>query len=260
MRFIKSTLILLSSVLTVLHIDDGHANIKYYGILKGGDIIEFKSPVSGVVSLVGNKEGDIKTKGTVFDLESIENNAKIDLLNLKIKKTRALLLQKKNEYNEAYQSYKLGYISKNELDLRANQLNDAEIELKQLHIELSSIIKLKNLSNPYVNDKFIIRNLYVNDGQYVNTNEPILKIEKIDKYHVNIKVDPLVLGDIKNHDIRAKSLVSGEIFKARLLKVNSDDSGNSATGMKIITLLIEPQDVIINDNLLDTAFEIIIND
>ncbi|EGL7863549.1 hypothetical protein IRJ69_004772 [Escherichia coli] len=95
MRFIKSTLILLSSILTVLHIDDGYANVKYYGILKGRDVIEFKSPVSGVVSLVGNKEGDIKTKGTVFELESIENNAKIDLLNLKIKKTRALFLQKK---------------------------------------------------------------------------------------------------------------------------------------------------------------------
>lgn len=246
--------------MTVLHIDDVYANVKYYGILKGRDIIEFKSPVSGVVSLVGNKEGDIKTKGTVFELESIENNAKIDLLNLKIKKTRALFLQKKNEYNEASKSYKQGYISKNELDLKVNQLNDTEIELKQQHIELSSIIKLKKLSTPYVNDKFIIRNLYVNDGQYVNINEPILKIEKIDKYHVNIKVDPLVLGDIKNHDIRAKSLVSGEIFKARLLKVNSDDSGNNTTGMKIITLLIEPQDVIINDNLLDTAFEIIIND
>ncbi|MDX5601819.1 ABC transporter, partial [Escherichia coli] len=86
----------------------------------------------------------------------------------------------------------------------------------------------------------------------------IMKIETIDKFHVDIKFDP-VMSNFKGKKIKYRSLVSGLTGEAKLINITGNLSGEVKNGLKTAVLQIDDGNRVSHE-LLDTAFEISIDD
>ncbi|EED0306653.1 hypothetical protein D8N18_RS24480, partial [Escherichia coli] len=81
----------------------------------------------------------------------------------------------------------------------------------------------------------------------------IMKIETIDKFHIDIQVDPSEI-DIKSKKIKYKSLVANLFGNARIVGITASSPDNSFSGLKKVSLELDNANI--NPELLDTAFEV----
>ncbi|HBA7372381.1 TPA: aatB domain protein, partial [Escherichia coli] len=106
---------------------------------------------------------------------------------------------------------------------------------------------------------FIIRNIFVNNEQYVNSGDDIVDIELLDQFFIDVKIDPVSLhGNIKEKKIEYRSLVNGLSGFASVIRVTrTTESGqdDKSSGLRVVTLNITGDHKKLSE-LLDTAFEI----
>ncbi|HFO5929301.1 TPA: hypothetical protein ACHKBA_005392, partial [Escherichia coli] len=231
----------------------------YYGVLHGNKIMHFKSPYSGIVKLSDMEEGEIKQNVTLFDVLNYEYNSKILLIEKKLqaecKKKRRL----HNDYKESKHSYELGYISKDELLDIEDKINDSNMAIINLNIERNNITNILKLAKPLVSSPFIIRNIAVSNGQYVNSGDDIVDIELLDKFFIDVKIDPVSeQGNIKEKKIRYHSLVNGLSGLASVVRITrtfENGQDDKSSGLRVVTLAIDGDHKKLAE-LLDTAFEI----
>ena len=128
-----------------------------------------------------------------------------------------------------------------------------------LNVEQDNIANMLKLAKPFVNSPFIIRNIFVNNEQYVNSGDDIIDIELLDKFFIDVKIDPVSLhGNIKEKKIEYRSLVNGLSGFASVIRVTrTTESGqdDKSSGLRVITLNITGDHKKLSE-LLDTAFEI----
>ncbi|MGM1236200.1 hypothetical protein ACS0TE_26490 [Escherichia coli] len=209
----------------------------YFGVLRGNEIIQYKSPYAGIINLHVKNVGDVDKNKNLFEIESFEYQAKIDIINIKIRRLR-------------------------DLQEKKDAISETELNIKELKTEKKALIHLLQSGNISMERDFIIRDIYVSQRQAVNTGDSLIKVETLNKYHIDIKFDPVAIkGRIQDKDIKLKSLVNGFSCSGNVVKITSasSDGNSSSPGLKIATIELNTPDVDMS-TLLDTAFEIIVSD
>ena len=222
----------------------------YYGVLRGSQLSNFKSPYAGTVELPKYKEGDVYNNSILFHLSNIE---------LLAKKQKRLY----TEYERIKKGIAMGFYSKNEAFKIEDEIQNIEILIKSLVIEKDSVSRLINVGSPKIYKPFIVRNLFIESGRHVDSGDNIITIEYLDDFYIDIKIDPVIIrGDLKTKKITFKSLVrdvSGRASVVRMVRSSLNGNENKSSGLRLITLLIHSDPELLVD-LLDTTFEISIND
>ncbi|CAD6176047.1 ABC transporter protein AatB [Escherichia coli] len=229
----------------------------FYGTLRGNKIIDFKSPVNGVVNTYSAQSGSINGNAYIYKIDSPENEA-----NREANKLKLISLKKKhNQYiiksEVAKNNFARGFISRSELDEYNDKINEMLISIKLLEGKVRFEDALSEKCSPFVKERFVYRHVYISDGSYVNSGDYIVKIETIDKFHIDIKIDPSELN-IKSKKVKYKSLVSQLSGHARIVGITASSSNDSFSGLKKVTLELDNSNI--EPELLDTAFEITVYD
>lgn len=258
MNIIKCILITLVSLSLLTK---ANANTStYYGTLRGGDVIFYKSIIPGVVSISAN-EGEVVKKKHLFKIESDEYKSKLDILKLRLSLERIKLKRIISDRINGKELLSRGFISNEDFNFINDQVAEEQINIKEMEQEIKKIEGVLALSYPYMGGSCIVRTVNVSDGQYIDAGTDIMKIETLDNFNIDIKIDPTSIdGDIKKKNITVKSLVSGVESVATVSKisgVNNSDAG--IYGTKVITLSIGDAEKDFS-SLLDTVFEVKIND
>ncbi len=256
MRFKKQIYILLISFLC------GEANAEtYYGTLRGEDFIQYKSPFSGIVNLNSVLPGNIYSDKTLFVIKNHEYLSKIDILRLKLERLKESRNRLHNNLRYLKSALDEGFISRNEFFEKNDEIENIDVNIKELSTELEGLEDLIKLGVAHVPGKFIINDIAVNDHQYVNAGDYIMQVERLNSYYVDIKFDPVTIkGRLQDKKIIFKSLVSNFTGKGTVSKIaNSQDRSAEVYGLKIASIKINGNDYDM-PSLLDTAFEITVND
>ena len=258
MNIIRCILITLASVFLLTK---AYANTNtYYGTLRGGEIITYKSIIPGIINITAS-EGDVTERTHLFKIESDEYKSKIDILKLRLSLEELKLKRIINDSVNGKELLSRGFISREDFDFINDKVSEEKINIKEIKQEIRKIEWMLKVGYPYIEESCIIRSINVSDGQYVEAGADIMKVEMLDRFNIDIKIDPTSIdGDIKKKNITVKSLVSGAEGVATVSKisgVNNSDAG--IYGMKILTLSINNAT---NDfsSLLDTVFEVKFND
>lgn len=254
-----STLKLILLFLTSTPVFDVAADM-YFGTLRGENIIELKSPISGVIEQNVKIDGLVNENVSPFKIKSIEVESKKEILNIKIKTLSSKLSRLIDEYKNAKISYSNGFISNSELDEKKDVIDEAKISLQELKIELAALSEMLEMGNPVIKKKFLVRQFHTVNNQVVNAGDRIVSIETVDNYYIDIKFDPVSMnGRIQDKKIIVKSLVTGQKGDAIVHKISNPVDNNNTQGAKIASLLIHA-DKIDLPQLLDTVFEVEIHD
>ncbi|OSK88079.1 hypothetical protein [Escherichia coli] len=233
---------------------------QYYSILRGNQQIVFKSTFPGILNLNNNQEGQIYSAGLLFNVESYEYTSKLSTLKKRLQYEKNKKLKSQLQLKIAKEEFEKGFIPLNELDEIKEKTTDISLKIYEIESEIYHLKQLLPMNSPRIDAKYIIRNIYSADGVYVKSGEDILKIETLDAYHLDIKFDPSSLtGNIKNKEIRVRSLTGGFSGKAVVTKIFNPDNNNGIYGLKIASLRVETDSQELSD-YLDTTFEVIIND
>ncbi|OKU81217.1 hypothetical protein AWJ24_09215 [Escherichia coli] len=224
--------------------------------------MQYKSPYNGVVNLNSSRVGEIGESKTLFTVDNYEYLSKVDILRLKIQ----TLNEKRKRLSESLEymrgSYISGFLSKNEFYEKKEEIKELDVSMKEYNAELKSIRNMINLGKIEVKSRFMISDIAVNNNQYVNSGDYIMQVELLNQYLVDIKYDPVsIKGRLQDKKIKFKSLVAGISGEGKVLKIsNTNSRDNSNTyGLKIASIAINSS-VYDMSSLLDTAFEITIND
>lgn len=233
----------------------------YYGTLRGEGFIQYKSPFNGIINLGSIQLGSVYSNKTLFVIENHEHVSKMEILKLRIKS----LKKKRNRLHENLRHLKNalseGFISQNEFFEKNDEIENIDVNIKELTTELEGIQNLTKLGVAYVSDNFIINDIAVNNHQYVNSGDYIMQVERLNAYYVDIKFDPVVIkGRLQDKNITFKSLVSKITGRGKISKItNSQDRNSDVYGLQIASIKIENNDCEMS-SLLDTAFEITVYD
>ncbi len=247
---------LIFSILISLDITSCYAET-FYGTLRGNKNIDFKSPVNGAVNTYSAQNGKINENTYIFKINSPEDEAnretnKLNLIQLKKKHSQYLIKR-----DIAKNNFEKGFISKNELEEYNDKLHETWINIRILEGKVKFDDALSEMCAPFIKEKFVYRNIYISDGSYVNSGDYIMKIETIDKFHIDIQIDPAELN-IKSKKIKYKSLVSKLSGQAKLIGITASSSNDSFSGLKRAILELDNKNI--DPELLDTAFEVTIYD
>ncbi|HGV3891047.1 TPA: ABC transporter, partial [Escherichia coli] len=225
---------------------------------RGDTIIDYKSPVNGIVDSLNCTPGTDKNNSEIFKIISIDGVSKKEILGLKRDRARSEYEKYKNEYVNANNAFREGLVAKNELSDIGNKMKDAIINLKEVESEIETLNYINKLSNPYVKGRFVCQDVFVSQGSYVNSGDLLMKIEMINKYRLEIKYDP-VTTNLKNSSIRYRSLVNNSTGNAKLIATKNLTDNSSMGGLKSAILELENNGGL-SPELLDTAFEITLHD
>jgi hypothetical protein len=233
-------------------------SLSWYGILRGDTIIDYKSPVNGIVDSLKCTLGVDQNNTEIFKITSIDGVHKKEILELKINKARDEYKKYKKDYMNANHAFNEGLIAKNELDDIRRKMRDAIINLKEIESDIEKFNYINNLSNPYIKGRFVCQDVFVSQNSYVNSGDLIMKIEMIDRYRIEIKYDP-VTTNLKNRTIRYRSLVNNSTGNAKLIATKNLKDNSSMGGLKSAIIELEHNGELYPE-LLDTAFEITLHD
>lgn len=236
----------------------------YLSVLRGDKIILYKSILPGVVHLNDMKAGEIKSDKTPFRVNSYEAISKLNILLRKKSNEERKRKQLLGSLKIAEMELNKGLISRRELESIRDSISNINIIISEIKSEIHILNQMISMNTPMLDGNYIIRNIFVNNGDYVRTGDSILEVETLGNYHVDIKFDPSSInGNIRSKKIRVKSLVNGFASDAIVSNVysinNGNGNGDSVHGLKVASLLIEKNSDSLNE-LLDTTFEISIND
>lgn len=255
LNYIKCVCFLLGSLLpNVSH----SYSLSWYGILRGESSITYKSPVNGIIEYLDCIPGSDRNDVKIFKVASIDSASKKDILELKLYRARDEYKKYKDDYEKANSAYNEGLIAKNELRDIDNKMKDAVINLKEIESELISLNYINELSNPYVQGRFVCQEVFVSPGSYIASGDLIMNIEMINKYRIEIKFDP-VTTNLKKKSIRYRSLVNGSTGWAKVISTKNITNNSSMEGLKSAVLELEDNGKL-SPELLDTAFEITLHD
>ncbi|HFD6683590.1 TPA: hypothetical protein ACS705_003414 [Providencia alcalifaciens] len=257
MSIIKHIFILLTSLL----ISFSSYSDTYYGVLRGDRTIHYKSVFSGIVNVNEDSEGSVFENMQLFNVKSYEYESKMDILNLKLSSEKVKLKRALQDKTIGDSSFKKGFISKGEVDSINDKITDININIKEIESNINGLKKLSMLNSPLIKGKYIIRDIYVSNEQYVNSGDDIMKVETLDKYYIDIKIDPAsIKGNLKNKIIKYKSLVNSSSGYAVVEKISKSNIDDGIYGMKLVSLSLDIDKQVDFSELLDTTFEITIND
>jgi hypothetical protein len=232
----------------------------FFGTLRGENVIELKSPFSGIIEHNVSIDGAVHENTSPLKIKSYELESKKKILKLKIKTLKSKINRLQKEYTSAKLSFDRGYISHYEIYKKKDVIDEAKINLQELCIELSAIINTLDLGNPVINSKFLVRQFHTVDKQIVNAGDRIVSIETIDNFFIDIKFDPVSMkGRIQDKVIDIKSMVTGQTGKAIVFRVSNPVDNTFTQGSKIATLLVTTDGIALHQ-LLDTIFEVTIHD
>ncbi|ELO4934231.1 hypothetical protein QUR06_004183 [Escherichia coli] len=232
----------------------------YYGTLRGEKIIELKSPFSGVIENMLTIDGKVNENLSPVKIKSLELESKVEILIIKINTLKSKLSRLMNEYKTAQIHYDKGFISNAELNERKDAISEAEISLQELKIELTALKKTLDMGTPLIANKFLIRQFYTVDKQIVNAGDRIVSVEIVDDFYIDIKFDPVTLkGRLQDKEITVRSLVTGQTAKSAVFKISNPVDNTNTQGSKIASLIVKTDEIDL-PQLLDTVFEVEIND
>ncbi len=261
-RVMLKTIYIRSMKLIILFVcainSNAAAGDLWYGILRGNKIVEYKSPVDGIISIDEIAPGNINEGKVLFSVKSVENQLKKELNGIKLRKAKEKLYAFKSDYNDTHKLFQRGFISRKDLVAYKEKVSDAEITIKELRNEELLLREVDAVSAPQINIPFIYHNVYVSDGSYIKTGDVIMQIETLDKYHIDIKIDP-VASNLKDKKVIYRSMISGAKGYARVSGYFPSQQGDSMSGLKTIVLELEDSSSVSSD-LLDTAFEVTVDD
>lgn len=258
MNTIKLALCFLVSI--AFFSEQANAGDIYYGVLRGDKRINYKAVVSGEIKVNDLHEGDVKENVVLFDIDATGNALELKLLEKKKNNLMGKIVFLRNSVSASKRAFSDGLISMEQNKEREIRLRESLVQLDEYELQKNKLIKEKDAASPKVKELFAVRNIAVADGQYVGQGDPVMSIETLGRFNVDIKIDPSILkGNIKSKSIKYKSLVDGSSGLVVVKNVFSANDNSGANGMRMVTLeLVLPKKNIYE--LLDTVFEIEVND
>ncbi|EFI5244053.1 hypothetical protein ACEVL2_004884 [Escherichia coli] len=261
MSVISNIISFISILLINLFPCTSYADV-YYGVLRGSESIVYKSPYAGFIDLNNLREGDISESKNIFTIHNYEYDNKKKILLLQIKKEEKQKERIRKQLQDSVLAYQKGFLSHNDLINYEEKLDDVSLSLIGLYNDLNALNNILQLGRINIDKPFIVRDVSVTNHQYVNSGDPLMSIELLDKFFIDIKIDPVVFqGNIKDKNIDYLSLVGNITGKASVARVTGiiDNGSSKSSGMRMVTLLIHGERNTLQP-LLDTAFEIKFND
>lgn len=210
-------------------------------------------------------EGNVVTvERKLFSVLNHEYTAKKDIVAMKRNMEEKKLARLKGVKTHSTSMFSKGLISRESLHDIDEKISNTELTIMGLDIESKNLEQLLKLSSPFLHTPFIIRNIFVTNEQYVNAGDDIMSVELLDNFYIDVKFDPVsITGNIRDKRIRYRSLVNSLMGTATVVKniraSGESTQGEDTSGLRSITLLIDGDRNELS-NLLDTAFEIIIDD
>ncbi|EKN3347916.1 HlyD family secretion protein [Yersinia ruckeri] len=105
-----------------------------------------------------------------------------------------------------------GFVSENDVYVKLDELHENEMNIKLTERELSELSFLEEQSNPVISGRFILRETFVSNGQFVKAGDKIVQVSTLDKLIIKIKVDPVVSSEYSSgKDVKYRSLVDNNV-------------------------------------------------
>ncbi|UIN00309.1 HlyD family secretion protein [Yersinia ruckeri] len=96
--------------------------------------------------------------------------------------------------------------------MKLDELHENEMNIKLTERELSELSFLEEQSNPVISGRFILRETFVSNGQFVKAGDKIVQVSTLDKLIIKIKVDPVVSSEYSSgKDVKYRSLVDNNV-------------------------------------------------
>ncbi|CAM3057044.1 efflux RND transporter periplasmic adaptor subunit [Streptobacillus ratti] len=173
------------------------------------------SNIQGKVKKVNFRKGDVVKKGDVLvELDS----SSLQEINSNINKLKINLSAKQKEYRDALSLYKIGGISKNEVDRLSDAVNLAQMDLKNAQNN-SSEFSNKILSTV----SGVITESYVDENLKIDLSKYLFKIVDVENLKVHAEVPNAKLKSIKEGvkvNITSESLENGEVIESTITEIS----------------------------------------
>ncbi|ENA1755896.1 TolC family protein [Yersinia ruckeri] len=186
----------------------------YYGVLDGSSILTFSVPVSGVVffSLDDAQKSAIQNNKKIYEIKSNESVGKKSIALLKQKELRSKSARLNSQLDMLKGGVREGFVSENDVYVKLDELHENEMNIKLTERELSELSFLEEQSNPVISGRFILRETFVSNGQFVKAGDKIVQVSTLDKLIIKIKVDPVVSSEYSSgKDVKYRSLVDNNV-------------------------------------------------
>ncbi|WP_073508127.1 efflux RND transporter periplasmic adaptor subunit [Streptobacillus notomytis] len=173
------------------------------------------SNIQGKVKKVNFRKGDVVKKGDVLvELDS----SSLQEINSNINKLKINLAAKQKEYNDALELYKIGGISKNEVDRLSDAVNIAQIDLDNAEKNSS------DFSNKVVSTvSGVITESYVDENLKIDLSKYLFKIVDVENLRIHAEVPNSKLKSIKEGakvNITSESLEDSKIIKSSITEIS----------------------------------------
>ena len=247
------------------------SNIYTSGTIRAKNSISVLSDISGRISEVNFKDGDILSEGDVvasLETDELYYAVKEAELNLDLTKRResAELASAKRAYEEAEESfernsvlYSEGAVSKSQydesrrlfLDLRDEVEKVEEVSGKQIELET---LRLEKLRADLEKSKIIspaggtITNMQMEAGGFVTLNQPLFTIQDFDELEVLTQISEYDISSLKTgQKVLVRSQGREEAFDGRVASIAPDakvvsNGQGSETVVEVVVEIIEPTD------------------
>ncbi|WP_064611987.1 efflux RND transporter periplasmic adaptor subunit [Streptobacillus moniliformis] len=228
------------------------------------------SNIQGKVKKVNFRKGDVVKKGDVLvELDASSLNE----INSNINKLKITLETKKKEYNDALSLYKIGGISKNEVDRLHNALSLAQMDLNVAENNIREFsTKILSTVSGVITEAHVDENLKIDSSKY------LFKIVDVENLKIHAEIPNSKLRSIKEGakvNVTSESLEINQVVETSISEISKisrrskqfndavtdivakiDSSSNLKPGdtVKLNIILENIKDAVVV-NFLDVSFE-----
>lgn len=203
-----------SSILAVLHVSTAMADTKYECLIEPSQMVEIRSPITGLLDSVQVKRGERVSKGQVIaHLESSADKAATELALFK-SEMKGSILSAENKTEFAKRKFQRRQEMALDELMSAQEKEDAEIELKLAKSELqlakenkqlakiewqqqNSLLNLRTIHSPF--DGVVVEQLLF-PGEIAEPNsdkKPIFKLANISTLHAHVILPIALFNKVK---------------------------------------------------------------
>lgn len=228
-------------------------------LLHGNRLVTYTTPIDAQVTLTSALPGVVLHDKTVYVVDGSIVKLNEEILQLKKQQIRENILSARENITLTRSGKQNGFVTSQDL----RQAQQALTELMILEKENEKAMRELELKKQHLTLKipgyFIIRNQHAYDGGWLKEGDKIISIEYLDELQLDIKVDPLMLLNVKpGTGVNWRSLISGKRGTGTILNITQDDDISSGLKKVIIATAAQQKTELLS--LIDTPFEVSFND